>query len=220
MTTLDLPTLAAALHAELLALPERRIPLVRPIIKKYAQTCAELSPNQMLTLTQLLIQKYQQRVVAYELLSYHQPAMSSLGKSELETLGQGINSWWTVDTFARLIAGPAWMKGQVVDEVITSWAGSPDFWWRRAALVSTVAFNIRSQGVKGDPKRTLMICRMLACDHEDMVVKALSWALRQLVWVDRAAVEEFLQEYDHCLAGRVKREVGNKLDTGLKNPKK
>ena len=220
MTTSDLSSLAAALDAELRALPKRRTPSVRPIIKKYAQTCADYSPDQILTLTQLLIQNYQERIVAYELLSYHRPAMSSLGKGELETLGQGINSWWSVDIFARLLAGPAWMKGQIADEVIIGWAESQNFWWRRAALVSTIAFNMRSQGGKGDVKRTIMICRMLACDHEDMVVKALSWALRQLVWVDRAAVEGFLQEYDCCLAGRVKREEHNKLDTGLKNPKK
>jgi len=87
-------------------------------------------------------------------------------------------------------------------------------------LVSTVAFNMRSQGGKGDPARTLAICRMLAADHEDMVVKGLSWALRELVFFDRQAVEEFLKECGAVLAGRVKREVGNKLRIGLKNPRK
>ena len=86
--------------------------------------------------------------------------------------------------------------------------------------MSTVAFNVRSQGGQGDARRTLLICRLLAEDHEDMVVKALSWALRELVYFDRQAVEEFLREYDGVLAGRVKREVGNKLSTGLKNPRK
>jgi len=219
MTTLDISSLAAALDAELHALPERRTPLVRPIVKKYAKICASFSSEQMLSLTHFLIDRYGLRGVAYELLSLHRPAMRSLGAGELEALGHGINSWWSVDTFARLLSGPTWMNGQVADEVITGWAESSDYWWRRSALVSTIAFNMRSQGGKGEVKRTLMICRMLACDHEEMVVKALSWALRELVWVDRAVVEGFLQEYDDCLAGRVKREVRNKLDTGLKNPK-
>jgi hypothetical protein len=30
----------------------------------------------------------------------------------------------------------------------------------------------------------------------------------------------FIQEHEHVLAGRVKREVGSKLRTGLKNPRK
>jgi 3-methyladenine DNA glycosylase AlkD len=59
---------------------------------------------------------------------------------------------------------------------------------------------------------------LLAGDHEDMVVKALSWALRELVPHDPEAVRAFLADYDPVLAARVKREVSNKLETGLKNP--
>jgi hypothetical protein len=220
MNTSDPHTLAATFDAELRASPEWRTPLIRPIIKKYAKICTSLPAEHMLVLTHLLIEQYDQRSDAYELLSYHRPAMRALDSVELGALGRGNNSWWSVDSFARLLSGPAWMAGQVSDEVIHTWARSADLWWRRAALVSTVAFNMRSHGGKGDAPRTFAVCRMLACDHEDMVVKALSWALRELVWVDRKAVEDFLVEYDYCLAGRVKREVRHKLDTGLKNPKK
>jgi 3-methyladenine DNA glycosylase AlkD len=136
----------------------------------------------------------------------------------LEELGQGMDSWWTVDAFARTLSGPAWLAGQISDELILGWAGSPDRWWRRAALVSTVALNMRSQGGKGDTPRTLRVCRPLAADPDDMVVKALSWALRELVPHDPQAVRAFLDENEAALAGRVKREVSNKLRTGLKNP--
>jgi 3-methyladenine DNA glycosylase AlkD len=50
------------------------------------------------------------------------------------------------------------------------------------------------------------------------VVKALSWALRELVVHDPQAVREFLGAHEGILAARVKRETGNKLRTGLKNP--
>jgi 3-methyladenine DNA glycosylase AlkD len=66
--------------------------------------------------------------------------------------------------------------------------------------------------------RTLQVCRQLAGDQDDMVAKALSWALRELVVHDPGAVQEFLEKYDHVLSARVKREVKNKLATGLKNP--
>jgi 3-methyladenine DNA glycosylase AlkD len=52
-----------------------------------------------------------------------------------------------------------------------------------------------------------------------MVAKALSWALRELVVHDAKAVQRFLDEHEEVLAARVKREVKNKLRTGLKNPK-
>ena len=148
----------------------------------------------------------------------HREAFKSLDREKLETLGKGINSWWTVDSFARTLSGPAWLDGLISKKTIRDWAKSDDLWWRRAALVSTVALNIRTHGGKGDVNRTLDICKMLVDDHEDMIVKALSWALRALVVHDPNAVEEFLKVNKQVIAARVNREVRNKLKTGLKTP--
>jgi 3-methyladenine DNA glycosylase AlkD len=60
---------------------------------------------------------------------------------------------------------------------------------------------------------------MLVNDRDDMVVKAMSWALRELAKRDANAVRDFLNEHREALGGRVAREVNNKLQTGLKNPK-
>lgn len=46
----------------------------------------------------------------------------------------------------------------------------------------------------------------------------MSWALRELSKCDPAAVRSY-EEQEEKLAPRVCREVGNKLATGLKNPK-
>lgn len=59
---------------------------------------------------------------------------------------------------------------------------------------------------------------MLIEDHDDMVVKALSWALRELIVHDPIEVDNFMNAHDDVLAARIKREVRNKLETGLKNP--
>ena len=64
----------------------------------------------------------------------------------------------------------------------------------------------------------LKYAAMLVEDHEDMIVKALSWVLRRAIRYDRKGVEQFLTDHKRYLAARVKREVNNKLDTGLKNP--
>lgn len=87
-------------------------------------------------------------------------------------------------------------------------------------MVSTVALNMRSHGGMGDVERTFGICHLLVADHDDMVVKALSWALRELVVHDAKAVEQFLDEYERVLAVRVQREVQNKITTGLKYPRR
>lgn len=82
-----------------------------------------------------------------------------------------------------------------------------------------MALNVRSHGGMGEVGRTLGVCSLLVDDQEDMVVKALSWALRVLVVHEPDAVDAFLNEHDAALAARVKREVRNKITSGLKNPK-
>ena len=159
-----------------------------------------------------------QRWVAYELLSHHPGALDHLGVEEVERLGEGMADWGSVDAFGCSVSGPAWRRGRIPDAAVQRWAASSDRWWRRAALVSTVLLNLRSRGGTGDTERTLDICRRLAADGDDMVVKALSWALRELVVWDPEAVRRFLDIHHEVLAARVRREVRSKLETGRKHP--
>jgi 3-methyladenine DNA glycosylase AlkD len=159
------------------------------------------------------------RFVAYELVLHHKRALQSLDANKLERLGKGVDSWVAVDTFASYLAGPAWRERQISDAVIKRWARSRDRWWRRAAVVSTVPLNNKARGGTGDAVRTLLICALLVADRDDMVVKALSWALRELSKRNPQSVRKFLKEHEGALAPRVVREVGNKLQTGLKNPR-
>lgn len=132
------------------------------------------------------------RFLAYEFVAYHRPAMARVSERTARELGRGIADWGAVDTFACYVAGPAWREGQIPDAAIRRWSASSDRWWRRAAVVATVALNNRARGGRGDAARTIDICTRVVADRDDMVVKALSWA------------------------PRVVREVGNKLVTGLK----
>ena len=211
---------AGEINAEIRALGKPNTPNVRAVRRRYSKRLKEAPAQEVMAVARVLLAGYGHRWVAYELIADHAGAFASLGERELEDLGSGIDSWWTVDAFARTLAGPVWLAGQVSDGLIRKWARSGDRWWRRAALVSTVALNRRSQGGMGDAERTLQVCSLLVADHDDMVVKALSWALRALAPHDPAAVRDFLYRNDDALAARVKREVGNKLATGLKSPRR
>lgn len=151
-----------------------------------------------------------------ELILYHPTALSHLGVRNLERLGRGMAGWGDVDAFASL-AGRAWRNGRISDAAVHRWARSLNRWWRRAALVSTVPLNVRSHGGRGDVTRTLAVCRLLLADRDDMVVKAMSWALRALAARKPRAVDAFVTRYETSLAPRVVREVRNKLRTGRKD---
>jgi 3-methyladenine DNA glycosylase AlkD len=160
------------------------------------------------------------RFVASELLKFHTAAFRSLNPGLIRQLSRGMDNWAAVDIFACYLSGPAWREGLVSGDLIKQWAHSKNVWLRRAALVSTVPLNIKARGGTGDTKRTLEVCEMLVTDRDDMVVKAMSWALRELSKRDARAVKQFIVEYQNVLAPRVLREVNNKLRTGLKNPAK
>lgn len=157
------------------------------------------------------------RLTAYELVAYHPGGISALTPAAVTRLGKGIADWVGADTFGCYIAGPAWREGRLPTRVVHGWLGSADRWQRRVGVVSTVALNVRARGGRGDPARTLAVCRKIVADRDDMVVKALSWALRALVEWDRDAVAGFLETHRERLASRVKREVSTKLRTGRKN---
>ncbi|MEP6743766.1 MAG: DNA alkylation repair protein [bacterium] len=209
------------IRARLRALARRDIEAIRGVRREFSKQLAEKPPELILALALKLIRESHivPRFFAYELIQHHRKALQSLKAKSLESLGQGNDSWSEVDTFACYLAGPVWREGQVSDNLIRRWARSRDRWWRRAAVVSTVPLNNRARGGSGDSKRTLIICRMLISDRDDMVVKALSWALRELSKRDPASVRTFLQEHERALAPRVVREVNSKLQTGLKNPR-
>jgi 3-methyladenine DNA glycosylase AlkD len=209
---------AASIIQELEFLPEMKTVPMRRVRREFSMQLMDKDAAFVIQVASEIILSGKHRWIAYELIHDHARAFQSLGKKELEELGHGMSSWAEVDSFARTLSGPAWLDGQLSMDSIRAWARSDDRWWRRAALVSTVALNVRSHGGQGDAPKTLAICAMLVEDHDDMIVKALSWALRALSVHEPAQVRRFLVEHEEHLAARVKREVRNKLDTGLKNP--
>jgi len=206
------------IQAEIKALAVRNTATLRELRRKHSRALQPASAAKVWRIARVLMADTGSRWIGFEIVRNHAAAFAQVDSKKLEELGHGMDSWWSVDQFARILAGPAWLNGQVPDKTVARWARSEDCWWRRAALVSTVALNTPSDGGRGDTARTLAICRLLATDRDDMVVKALSWALRALAPRDPAAVRSFLEDWGATLAPRVRREVTNKLKTGLKTP--
>jgi 3-methyladenine DNA glycosylase AlkD len=191
---------------------------LRTLLKTWWPELKNYSPDQMVAFAKALVESsvFECTQVAYELLWKHKKALGSLALDDLEFLAKCADNWATTDAFATLLSGWAWRNQLIRDEDILRWLRSENRWWRRIAVVSTVGMNLRSRGGTGDTKRTLMVCERVKDDRDDMVVKALSWALRELSKHDRMAVEQFITKYNEQLAGRVRREVTTKLNTGRK----
>lgn len=196
-----------------------RNPDIKLLIKKWWTELKFLPPEKLLSFCKKLVKTkiFECNHIAYELLWKNKDALKMLTLNDLKILGVNMDNWVTTDTFSVMLSGWAWRNNQITDEDVLGWLNSGNLWWRRTAIVSTVGLNLKSRGGTGDTKRTLMICEKVVNDREDMIVKALSWALRELSKSDKTAVLNFMKKYDAELAGRVRREVYTKLKTGRKN---
>lgn len=193
-------------------------PNLRDVVKEFSKRLKEESAEDMLKLVLRLVEgrKLEVRQVGYEMLARHKAAFAALTVADLERLGAGNDNWASVDGISCELIGPLWLAGGVPDEAIMKWAHSENLWWRRTAIVSTTGLNKKSRGGKGDPKRTLAICRLFVADRHKMITKALSWALRELSKSHPKEVLEFVMEHEDALAGHVKREVHSKIVKGTK----
>ena len=200
---------------EILGVP---VPEIRKTTRRLHGELKGAPPTMVLELAFLLkeVPIHEVRQLAYELLSLRKDARALLGIRKVRSLGKGHDNWASVDGFSVLVSGPVWREGGLPDREVAAWTSMKDRWWRRTALVSTVPLNMPSRGGAGDVGRTLEICHRLAADSDPMVAKALSWALRSLIRVDRGAVEGFLSTHDSVIPALVRREVRNKLETGRK----
>jgi len=125
---LDPVALASKMDGEIRQLPHPSTATIRSILRNYSLNIKEAEPKLVLEFSRQLLTKVGRRWIAYEIIANHRPAFCNLNQEMIEQLGTGIDSWWTVDSFARTISGPAWRDGLVSDRLIFNWANSSDRW--------------------------------------------------------------------------------------------
>ncbi len=209
---------AASILRDLRGLADATTPSVRAVRRRYSKRLAAESPERILAVVRSLLAGggWAERLVAFELLVGHPASMRRLSGKAVEELADGLSDWGSIDLFGVTVAGTAWREGRVSDRQVMSWARAKDRWRRRLALVATVPLNSKARGGDGDADRTLAVCDALADDRDHLVVKALSWALRELAKRDPKRVASFVRGESGRLASRVRREVRAKLETGRK----
>jgi 3-methyladenine DNA glycosylase AlkD len=189
------------------------------IVKELISTTKNLSIVDKINLAIQLVETkiFECQHIAYVYLNKNKKVLAALTKGDIEKLAKYLDNWVSVDTFSVFIYGVAWRLGIINEDAVKNLLKSNDYWQRRIAVVSTVPLNQKSQGGTGDAKRTLEICSLVVNDHKDMVVKALSWALRELSKREKTLVKEFLNRNRNHLHKKVIREVEHKLNFGTKN---
>ena len=98
-----------------------------------------------------------------------------------------INNWDLVDLSAHYILGKAIYDGIQEKIILDHLVQSPILWERRVAIISTFYFIH-----KGNIDDTLRLSKVLLSDTEDLMHKAVGWALREAWKKQPQIVEQFL----------------------------
>lgn len=133
-----------------------RTPDFRVLIKEWWVEIKNWPPEKLIRFSKELVATriFECNQLAYELLSKNNNALRLLRLKDLEDLGKNMDNWATTDCFSVMISGWTWRENQISDPDVLNWLETGNLWWRRAAIVSTVALNLRSRGGNGDAKRT------------------------------------------------------------------
>jgi 3-methyladenine DNA glycosylase AlkD len=195
------------------------VPNLKIALKELSKQTKLLQNHEKLDLIKQLIDEdvFELQQIAFEYLQTEKNLYKSLTEGYIESIEKNLDNWLSVDYFGAIVVGCAWRENLITKEKVKRYLSSDDFWIRRIAIVATVSLNQKARGGHGDSKRTLEICRLVINDHQDMIIKALSWALRELAKIDKESVIGFINEYKASLHKKALREVNNKLETGLKN---
>jgi 3-methyladenine DNA glycosylase AlkD len=195
------------------------VPNVKKVLKELKIQTKDYTSEQKIALCKKLVDTniFECQQLAYEMIGRHKKLLKAMTPQDVDDLGKNLDNWISVDYYSIFILGYAWRVGLIDIAQIKSYLKSDIVWIRRSAVVATVALNQKARGATGDVDQTLEICQLVVDDHEDLMVKALSWALRELAKNNPQPVQEFLEKNSDRLHKKVIREVTKKITTGRKN---
>jgi 3-methyladenine DNA glycosylase AlkD len=130
-----------------------------------------------------------------------------------------LSTWDDIDGLGIYVLGP-WLASATASRAgkLEQLIRAAEICSRRLALVGTVVLNRRRDTAV--PELTLKLVDRVAAERDPLITKAVSWALRELSKTHRERVAHFVEQNRDRLPAIAVREVRNKLQTGLKNPRR
>ena len=153
------------------------VPAVRAVAREAAKRRPPLEREELLALVEALWAGtvYERRRVAVELLELCGDRLQPADAGLVERLLRESETWALVDELAAMVVGPLVERDSELDAVLDRWAGDPDFWIRRSALLALLV-PLRQGG--GDFPRFSRYAETMLEEKEFFIRKAIGWVLR------------------------------------------
>ncbi|MEM7484189.1 MAG: DNA alkylation repair protein [Bacteroidota bacterium] len=194
-------------------------PNLRLVLKEFRRQTQTYSKNEIYSLLRELIEMniLELQLLAFEYFKTDNELTKTVSFSQMDALGKNLDNWLSVDTFATMVVGKALLAEVIALDNLFTYSKSKDPWQRRVVLVATTCLNNKNNLSQNDIDTTKKLFKLYVDDHQGMIVKALSWALREFIKTDEEMVQQFISDYESKLHKSVLREVKSKLIFGVKN---
>ena len=104
-------------------------------------------------------------------------------------------NWATTDTICGLLIGPLVVAHPELASPLARWAGDRNRWVRRASIVGLIPIARRGSALDV----LYRTARTLHVDQEDLIQKAVGWALREAGKSDIDRLERYLRQNGPCI---------------------
>ena len=170
------------------------VPGIRATVRAAARDHPGLSHDQVVELAGRLWSEpvHERRMAAVEVLVLHAALLGPPDLTLLERLLRESRTWALVDGLAASVVGAVVERHPDHPEVgaaLDRWAGDPDFWLRRAALLALLP---GLRGGAGDFDRFSRYADAMLGEREFFVRKAIGWVLRDTAKQRPALVHDWL----------------------------
>ena len=182
------------------------VPKVRAIAKAWLRAHDDLAHDELVDLVRALFDTpwYELRSVAVMLLEARIALLTKKDVPLLEALIRRAKTWALVDELAPSVMGPLVEREPSLVRVLRRWAKDPDFWVRRAALLSLLLPLRRGDG---DFDLFTELAVPMLEEKEFFVRKAIGWILREVSKKRPALVNAFVREHRARMSGLTLREA-------------
>lgn len=191
----------------------------RQIVKSWAKTHKEISLSQFSTLLTSLYKgnSYEEKSIAGYLLFYFPKLRGQINLQELnEWLGE-LSGWAEVDNTCQtnFTSKEILSRWKEWKSLVSKLSGSKNINKRRASLV-LLTLPVRKNPDTRISHLAFQTIETLKHEKHVLITKAISWLLRDLTYLHRKEVEEYLQSNSFTLPKIAVRETRKKLETGRK----
>jgi 3-methyladenine DNA glycosylase AlkD len=100
-------------------------------------------------------------------------------------------NWATTDAICGALIGPLLVGDPALAPRLRSWAAHRNMWVRRASIVGLIGLARKGQALD----QLYRVARRLHADDEDLIQKAVGWALREAGKPDPARLERYLRAH-------------------------